>query len=283
VGKNWMLAGESAGFADPILAGGMMLTHTGARHAAYTILELERGKHDPAWLRTHYEQTQRRRITQHIRFADFWYAGNGQFKDLEEHSARIAKDAGLNMRPKEAFRWLSTGGFADDAQGAVGIGGVDLGGVKALAARFGGKEELGWEISKYNSFKLQLNGAKKVPTPYLENGRIVPAASFERGGRYLPAYGMFAVVLEMLGRHSELDELSKAVGDHCRTHFKTPELHRMVFFQILESMVTDGWVVGKVNKKRPMMKFTSAAVSGNFTPNTDTLTQQLEERKAEPA
>jgi flavin-dependent dehydrogenase len=275
-GTNWFLAGESAGFADPILAGGMMLTHTGARHAAYAILELERKRHDPRWITTHYDETQRRRIKQHIRFADFWYAGNGQFTDLEAHSATIAKEAGINMRPKEAFRWLSTGGFADDAQGAVGIGGVDLGGVKALAARFGGKEDLGWELSKYNSFKLQLNGAKKIATPYLQDGQIVPAMSFDRGGRQLPSYGMFNVVLNVLSKHTEIKEIMDEIKSVCvKKYGQHAPLQEMICYQVLESMVSDGWVVGKVNKKRPIMKFSSSAVSGNFTPNEDELTERI--------
>jgi flavin-dependent dehydrogenase len=277
VGSNWMLAGESAGFADPILAGGMMLTQTGARHAAYTIIELERGRHDSQWLKSHYDQTQKRRMTQHIRFADFWYAGNGQFTDLEEHSSKIAKDAGLKMRPKEAFRWLSTGGFADDLQGAVGIGGVDLGGVKSLAARFGGKEKLGWEISNFNSFKLHLAGAEKVPTPYLQEGQIVQAMSFERGGRQLPTFGMFNLVLNVLGRQTELKEIMDEVHATCvKKYGQGAPLHEMICYQVLETMVADGWVIGKVNKKRPMMNFTSSAVSGNFTPNEDKLTQRIE-------
>ena len=47
-GENWFLAGETAGFADPILAAGMTLAQLGAREAAYIILELERGDLDPA-------------------------------------------------------------------------------------------------------------------------------------------------------------------------------------------------------------------------------------------
>ncbi|MDF1809858.1 MAG: NAD(P)/FAD-dependent oxidoreductase [Phycisphaerales bacterium] len=275
-GDNWLLAGESAGFADPILAGGMMLTHTSARHAAYTILELERAKHDPKWLKSQYDQVQRRRINQHIRFADFWYAGNGQFTDLEQHSSQIAKESGLNMRPKEAFRWLSTGGFADDLQGAVGIGGVDLGGVKSLAARFGGKENLGWELSKYNSFKLQLNAARKIATPYLQDGQVIPAMSFERAGRMLPSYGMFNVVLNVLSKHSELDEIMGEIQTVCRKKYgNQAPLHEMICYQIMESMLADGWVIGKVNKKRPMRKFSSSAISGNFKANEDELTTRI--------
>lgn len=276
VGENWMLAGECAGFADPILAGGMMLTHTCARHAAYTILELERGRYDPEWLKREYESTQRRRITQHIRFADFWYAGNGQFTDLEKHSQKIAKEAGLKMRPKEAFRWLSTGGFTDDAQGAVGLGGVDLGGVKSLAARFGGYNNLVWEISNYNHFELNLTASQQTQVAMLQNGEIHQATELVRNGKRLPTMGMFSMVIGVLNKHKDLQQIGIAFERVCKNKFGAEApLHQMICYQCLETMVNDGWVKGSLNKNRPRMNFKSAAVSGNFAPNTDELTNRI--------
>ena len=38
VGENWLLVGEAAGFADPILAAGLTLTHVSAKEAAFSIL-----------------------------------------------------------------------------------------------------------------------------------------------------------------------------------------------------------------------------------------------------
>ncbi len=122
-GDNWFLVGESAGFADPILAAGMTLTHTAAREAAYTILELERGELAAPWLRASYDDNQRTRIRQHIRFADFWYSANGVFTDLQAYTREIARDAGLDLTPEQAFQWLGTGGFTHDSVGQVALGG----------------------------------------------------------------------------------------------------------------------------------------------------------------
>jgi flavin-dependent dehydrogenase len=71
-GKNWFLVGEAAGFADPILAAGLTLTHVGARELAYTILALDEKQHDGEWLKSHYQMNQQKRVRQHMRFAEFW-------------------------------------------------------------------------------------------------------------------------------------------------------------------------------------------------------------------
>lgn len=277
-GTNWMLAGECAGFADPILAGGMMLAHSGARHAAYTILELEQGKLDADWLKSHYNDTQRRRIRQHIRFADFWYAGNGQFTDLEEHTSRIAKEAGLSMRPKEAFRWLSTGGFSDDVLGFTGIGGLDVGGVKQIAAMFGDKDELPWEVSRFNHFELNLRAAETVAIPVLQNGRILRAKCFVRADRRLPVLGMFDRVVRALEQHSDINDIARFFDADARKRDpRSVEFQFMLSMQALEVMLNDGWVVGKHNKKKPLMRVTSKAMSGNIMHNTDALTVRQHE------
>lgn len=78
------MVGKSAGFADPILGAGMTLAHTDARELAYTILGLEQEKHDGNWLKSQYDHNQRSRVKQHIRFADYCYAANSHFTDLQE-------------------------------------------------------------------------------------------------------------------------------------------------------------------------------------------------------
>jgi flavin-dependent dehydrogenase len=277
-GPNWLLAGECAGFADPILAGGMMLAHSGARHAAYTVLELEHARLDPAWLRTHYNDTQRRRIRQHIRFADFWYAGNGQFTDLEEHTSRIAKEAGLSMRPKDAFRWLSTGGFSDDVLGFTGLGGLDVGGVKQVAAMFGGKDELEWEIARFNRFELNLRAAETVAIPVLQNGRILRAKCFIRAERRLPMVGMFARVVQALEKHRDLHQIADFFNAEAkRVDAKSVDFQFMLAMQALETMLHDGWVTGTHDRKKPLMRITSKTMSGNIMHNQDELTMRLQE------
>jgi len=287
-GENWFLSGESAGFADPILAGGMMLTHASARDAAYTILELERGQQDADWLKAHYDETNRRRIGQHIRFADFWYAGNGQFTDLQEHSAKIAADAGIDMSPQEAFRWLSTGGFSDEIIGQVGIGGLDLGGAKQIIALFGDDDsgELEWEIANNNVLQLRLDDAEKTKIPVLQNGRILQADCYVRGRKRLPMVGAFPDVVAALKRTSSSVEARNLIQKAYTPRAKGRQdlgFKVMLAMQAMESMLVDGWVEGSHDPSLPGLPFKSVGLSGNFQLNEDELTQRMGDTTSQAA
>jgi len=282
-GDNWFLVGESAGFADPILAGGMTLTHSSARHVAYIILDIERAEHDHAWLKDQYSDTERRRIGQHIRFADYWYAGNGQFTDLQEYSSKIAADAGLNMNPEDAFRWLSTGGFTDDYLGAVGIGGQDIGAVKQLTAFFGKRDEVAWEISKFNHFELNLEGAEEIFVAALQAGKIYKTKCFLRDGRRLPTFGLWGDLLQTLQITHDLYTIQRHLKEVLSKRYgaESGSFHADHAMQMLEVMIDDGWVRSSLDKSRPVGKhFKSTAISGNFGMNQDDLTKRMADEKA---
>jgi len=85
----------------------------------------------------------------------------------------------------------------------------------------------------------------------------------------------------VLSRQTELKEIMSDIRETCKKKFGVhAPLQEMICMQVLESMITDGWVVGKVNKKRPMMNFSSSAISGNFTANEDELTKRIESAAA---
>ena len=42
-----------------------------------------RGELEREWLLNRYDELQRRRVRQHMRFAEFWYAANGIFEDIQ--------------------------------------------------------------------------------------------------------------------------------------------------------------------------------------------------------
>ena len=251
-GANWFLAGESAGFADPILAAGMTLAHQGARECAFTILETERKLLDREWLRSSYDDLQRRRIAQHIRFADYWYSANGQFSDLQEYCSQIARDAGLELDPQKAFQWLGTGGFANEDIGTVGIGITDVRSLKNLTAHFG-QGDAQWHVAENNVFELDLEGATRVWLPRYEGGRVERVRTYVREGKRLPQTTGYQAVITVLKAAPDLAHVLHNLEVYrVREHPETPpEAWKRLFFQFLETMLSDGWVKGRYDPSLP--------------------------------
>ena len=268
-GENWYLAGESGGFADPILAAGMTLAHAAAREAAYSILAERQGGYDCDWLKTQYEANQRTRVLQHIRFADFWYTANGRFTDLKAYTSEIAKDAGLALTPDEAFQWLGTGGFVNEGT-ASGLAGFPLGAVRdTVELLLDGKA--GLHTTRYNRFRLDLEGAVSEPFAMYSGGKVHAAGRLARGERTLPLIGVFGLLAQIL---DEGDDVQYVVGRMISELMKarrasTPDNAMEIGMSHLESMVRDGWVVGEYDPRLPELDYDLPSLASNIHFNRD--------------
>ena len=253
-GENWWICGESAGFADPILAAGMTLAHGTAREVAYAILEVERGEIDSDWIKQSYDEKGRRNINQHIRFAEYWYAANGRFTDLQDYCKDIAKDAGLNLNPAQAWRWLAQGGFTNQSIEQAGFGAFDVGSSKQLIERFSGRKSK-FMISKLNDFTLNLANTEEIYQAQLRDGRIERVKCFKRGESLLPMTGAWKTIVDVLKQESDLETIYKMLtGSIARTTLGGAQgISAFVYMQVLEVMVNEGWVIGKLKKSRPTL------------------------------
>ena len=255
-GANWFLAGESAGFADPILSAGMSLAHSGARDAAYCILAAERGDYDRAWLSSWYDETQRRAISQHIRFADFWYGANGCFTDLIEYTATIARDAGLDLSPDEAWQWLGTGGFVDHNVVGAGHGGYSLRLTKQISGNFLGTGPRYLAGGK-NLFRLDLEGAERDWGARLEGGRIFRHRAYRRGDRLLPDVGLYGLIVRETREGGTAESLLGAlVAKVAAGEVAREDLSAFVNdgFDAIEAMVADGWLAATRDDSLPSLE-----------------------------
>jgi flavin-dependent dehydrogenase len=246
VGENWFLAGESCGFADPILAAGMTLAHLGARDVAYTILALDQGVYEADWLRQRYCETHRTHIRQHIRFADFWYTQNGVFTDLQEEAKRIAGDVGLKMSAQDAWRWLGTGGFIDHDHGGTGFSGFSVLATKEIAAAFT-EDRPHFEIEGKTHFALNLEGAQKAWGANHFNGRIERHRAYRRADKSLPYSGIYRVFIDAMKTGERTFEELCQIGVHWLVSQGMTDTTDMTrgwaqFMDVLESLAADGWV-----------------------------------------
>jgi flavin-dependent dehydrogenase len=254
-GENWFLAGDSCGFADPILSAGMTLAHSGARRVAYAILELDRGELDAQWIRDDYTAEHRKQVRRHIRFADFWYSSNNHFTDLKENCSRIAKEAGLELNANAAFQWLGTGGFTGDNLGVAASATFGLTTVKAMA-QFFTEGQATWKVEENNVFRMNLVGAEKGHVSYHQNGRIVAIECYRRGGALLPLFGLYKHVYGAIARESEATKIAALLQRQAAT-MKSPDVPRSPYPLMLETweaMITEGWVTAKVDKKKPFLQ-----------------------------
>ncbi len=169
-GENWFLVGESAGFADPILSAGLTMTHLGGREAAYTILDLLKGQNDAAWLKQQFNSRQRERIMTHIRFADYWYTANSQFKELKEFTSELAKNVGLDLSPDKAWAWLAQGGFISQ-ESRLGIGGYSIDFLME-SSQYLSDLDAKSPFETYNVLRLNLEGATKKELAIYKDGTV---------------------------------------------------------------------------------------------------------------
>jgi flavin-dependent dehydrogenase len=271
VGENWFLAGDSCGFADPILSAGMTLAHTGARRVAYTLLEFIRGEFDPAWLRQEYQDLQLEQIAQHMRFAEFWYKNNGIFTDLKAYCSEIAKDRGLTLNADDAFRWLATGGFTRDVPGLASMGSYRLASVKVFAEHFT-NSKVSWGSIQNNCFKLNLDFAERSVISYMVDGRIEPVHCWRLEGKHFPVYGVYKVVKDGLTKTSD----GVTLMEYCVSQmldgkaFSSKSECEVVAIEVLEALINDGFVKASLNPDRPMIKVLNLGQEpASFPLNTD--------------
>lgn len=240
-GENWFLAGDACGFADPILSGGITLAMSGARRASFTILELMKGELDPEWLRGEYGRIQRRSISNHIRFADYWYSANSKFTDLKEYCTQIAKDAGLKLDADDAWFWLGSGGFADEVAGFPYAGTFSVTTIKQFTQRFSGTASK-WTVSGNNIFELSMEGAEEGMVAIYEAGRVHRVPCFFRDGKTLPLFSVFGLVYQALSQEREIRRLSEQMGYLAQMANMPSAMIGKFCNETLEAMVADGWV-----------------------------------------
>ncbi|AIE83700.1 NAD(P)/FAD-dependent oxidoreductase [Fimbriimonas ginsengisoli] len=249
-GPNWLLVGEAAGFADPILSAGMTLAHAGAREAAFLIMEAARGGNVP-WMAENYERRNERRVRQHIRFADYWYKANTNFTDLKEYTSEIARDAGLELSGDQAFQWLGTGGFIEEDMEVAGLALIRLDQLHSLTGRLSEAPATS-SLDGYSVFLPHLSGAEQVKVARFENGGVKAMVALRRDGKFLPLYGLFGLMVDALKFSPLLNEafgfVQRTMGD-AFNH----ELHARLT-ECLDAMIREGWVRPKKFGEAPAVR-----------------------------
>ena len=277
-GANWFLVGESLGFADPILAAGLTLAHASARECAFCIMEARRPANqakERQWLKEDYERRNRRRVLQHIRFADYWYSANANFTDLKEYTREIARDAGLELDANAAFQWLGTGGFIEEDMRTAGLGTVALSALHQISRRFS-ETPAKVELEGTNIYFLKLRGASEINIGFYTKGRVQALPALVRDGKLLPLHGPFGFLVEGIKLDPRLNKILKHVRMRLETT-GTPYSASMQthIYGCLEAMARDGWISCKRSDDAPVEDFSIPEESRSIARNRDPVISEL--------
>jgi hypothetical protein len=112
-GPNWAIAGDAAGFVDPILSSGVMLAHELGQKAAYTLNSAFRANSDEE-VRSYwqfYEETYRTYLKAYRDMASFWYNNNFSMESWFWQARRTLAqgESEINLSDREAFNRIASG------------------------------------------------------------------------------------------------------------------------------------------------------------------------------
>lgn len=252
-GENWFLAGDACGFADPILSAGLSLAQMSGRQVACSILEIERGAEDAEWIKQEYNRSHRKGVSNHIRFADYWYSANEQFSELKEYCSEIAKGAGLSLDADAAFYWLATGGFSSERTGLAAAGGYRLAATKNYTSRFSGKP-VSWAAFENNIFELNLEQAERTCVAEFENGQVTRLDCWRRGEDVWPLKLVYKFVYNALTREKEVQLLAERFPFEAqKDNVQFSRDLAMLCMEALEALVAEGWVKASYDPKVPRL------------------------------
>ncbi len=118
-GPGWALAGDAAGFVDPILSAGVMLAHELGQKAAYAINSSFQASSDAQvcsyW--DFYQDTCQTYLQAYRDMAAFWYSNNFTMESWwwEAQRTLAQQESSVNLTDREAFNRLASG-YANRAE-----------------------------------------------------------------------------------------------------------------------------------------------------------------------
>lgn len=120
------------------------------------------------------------------------------------------------------------------------------------------------ELRRYNVVKPNLIGAQQRTIAEFTDGKIHPVPCYIRDGKVLPVSGVFEHLLDAMKHHTVLADLLVELADRCAP---------TECIDGLESMLFDGWLIGKFDRRRPLPEWPDNT-GGSATISTFTPTRQ---------
>ncbi len=219
-GPGWALAGDAAGFVDPILSSGVMLAHELGQKAAYAINSSFQAASDAQvtayW--EFYQETYRTYLQAYRDMAAFWYSNNFSMESWF-WEARRTLEQGQNtfdLSDREAFNRLASG-YANRAESLSLFGSYPLHEARQLVAGlFGGGTDDGAE-ARYSRVPPRLQAAARVDDGlYFFQGLVrTTRRVVAESRRYLDLHPAEEVLVRLLDGSHTLADINR-VADELR-------------------------------------------------------------------
>ncbi|HEU5380492.1 MAG TPA: NAD(P)/FAD-dependent oxidoreductase [Ktedonobacteraceae bacterium] len=177
-GAGWALAGDAAGFVDPILSSGVMLAHELSQKAAYTLVSAFSASSDEQvqayW--DFYDQTYHTFLQAYKEMARFWYSNNFSMESWWWQARRFLdqQESITTLTAREAFIRVAFG-YATRAESTALFGSYPLNEALTLADQlFGGGTSPAEEwVARFAGRPLRLKEQARMTRGMLyHSGRI---------------------------------------------------------------------------------------------------------------
>lgn len=218
-GSGWALAGDAAGFVDPILSSGVMLAQELGQKAAYVLNSAFASSSDEQiqayW--KFYDETYRNFLQAYRDMARFWYSNNFSMETWWWEARRTfdRHEGGINLTDREAFTRLAFG-YATRAESLSLFGSYPLHEAQQLVnGLFGSPADTSALESTYANRPLKLKeGAQITDGMYFYQGRVRTNRRVIGNDRqYLDLHPAEEMLVGLLDGGHTLDDLNNAVKE----------------------------------------------------------------------
>jgi clorobiocin biosynthesis protein Clo-hal len=232
-GPGWAMAGDAAGFVDPILSSGVMLAHELGQKAAYTIVSAFDAESEEQarsyW--QFYQDTYQTYLQAYRDMAHFWYGNNFSMESWWWQAQRTVarEDKAMNLTDRDAFTRVAFG-YATRAESLSLFGSFPLHEAQQLVnALFAVNPDATPLEHTYANRPLRLqDGAAITDGMYFYQGRIRRTRRVVgKDRRYLDLHPGEEHLVKMLDGDHTLADLNAAIGDLQTVKAKLPMRNSM--------------------------------------------------------
>jgi clorobiocin biosynthesis protein Clo-hal len=213
-GSGWAMAGDAAGFVDPILSSGVMLAHELGQKAAYTLVSTF-GASSDAEVESYwrfYEETYHTYLRSYREMASFWYGNNFSLENWFWQARRTLAQSKseMNLNDQESFNRLASG-YASRAESLSLFGSYPLDEARQLVnGLFGAPSKQAEVEARYSARPLTLRHAELTDGLYFYQGAVRQTRRIinRQDNRYLDLHPGEDILLDLFDGAHTLSDLA---------------------------------------------------------------------------